>query len=109
MLATTLSHTSALRVGAVSIDPPVVLAPMAGITNAAFRQLCREQVESRPAALRRSEPSNMRGTTPNLRRDWLLIIDPQADKAAEVAHERLALVLWVSHIDCLGQHAVEVR
>jgi nifR3 family TIM-barrel protein len=29
--------------GAVEVDPPVVLAPMAGITNAAYRQLCREQ------------------------------------------------------------------
>jgi len=31
------------RVGAVVLDTPVVLAPMAGITNAAFRLLCREQ------------------------------------------------------------------
>ena len=31
-----------LRLGALTVDPAVVLAPMAGITNPAFRTLCRE-------------------------------------------------------------------
>ena len=30
------------HVGPLAVDPPVVLAPMAGITNRAYRQLCRE-------------------------------------------------------------------
>src|SRR6478735_2185474 len=32
-----------LSLGSVIVEPPVVLAPMAGITNAPFRTLCREQ------------------------------------------------------------------
>lgn len=32
-----------LRLGTVEVEVPVVLAPMAGVTNAAYRQLCREQ------------------------------------------------------------------
>jgi len=31
-----------LRIGALEVWPPVVLAPMAGITNASYRRLCRE-------------------------------------------------------------------
>ena len=38
----TLRSADALR-GAVTVDTPVVLAPMAGITNAAYRRLCAEQ------------------------------------------------------------------
>ncbi|MDQ6752660.1 MAG: tRNA dihydrouridine synthase DusB [Actinomycetota bacterium] len=31
-----------LKLGNITVDTPVVLAPMAGITNTAFRRLCRE-------------------------------------------------------------------
>lgn len=34
---------NALRLGSLSVPIPVILAPMAGITNAAYRRLCQEQ------------------------------------------------------------------
>jgi tRNA-dihydrouridine synthase len=35
------SDTRTLRIGQYVVTPPVVLAPMAGITNVAFRSVCR--------------------------------------------------------------------
>jgi nifR3 family TIM-barrel protein len=36
------ANAQPLRIGNLELDVPVVLAPMAGITNTAFRRLCRE-------------------------------------------------------------------
>lgn len=38
----TISQAAPLRIGPLELDVPVVLAPMAGITNTAYRRLCRE-------------------------------------------------------------------
>ena len=38
-----VSAVAPLEIRGLTVSPPVVLAPMAGITNRAFRRLCREQ------------------------------------------------------------------
>jgi tRNA-dihydrouridine synthase len=45
--ATTTAPAPALSIGRFDLDSPVVLAPMAGVTNVAFRTLCREQERER--------------------------------------------------------------
>jgi len=42
MSLTSTTPTGPLTIGGLELDVPVVLAPMAGITNTAFRRLCRE-------------------------------------------------------------------
>ncbi|GGR35984.1 MULTISPECIES: tRNA dihydrouridine synthase DusB [Agromyces] len=41
-MSTIPATVTPLTIGALELDVPVVLAPMAGITNTAFRRLCRE-------------------------------------------------------------------
>ena len=93
--------------GTYFVNPPVVLAPMAGITNAPFRMLCREQgaglfvsemvtaralVERRPETLRMIVPG--KGESP--RSVQLYSVDPAVMRAAVtmIGKENLA-----DHID----------
>ncbi|WP_255447700.1 tRNA dihydrouridine synthase DusB [Schumannella sp. 10F1B-5-1] len=41
-MSTVLAPAAPLSIGPLRLDVPVVLAPMAGITNTAYRRLCRE-------------------------------------------------------------------
>lgn len=62
-----------LQVGPLAVWPPVVLAPMAGVTNAAFRRLCRRH----GAGLYVSEMVNARGLVEGGARSWeLAAFDP---------------------------------
>ncbi|MFZ9927408.1 MAG: tRNA dihydrouridine synthase DusB [Candidatus Nanopelagicaceae bacterium] len=93
--------------GAIEIDPPVVLAPMAGITNAAFRLLCREQgaglfvseMVTARALIERNEET-MRMITPGKgefpRSIQLYAVDP---RVAGLAVQMLGRENLADHID----------
>lgn len=96
-----------LATGDYKVDPAVVLAPMAGITNAPFRQLCREQgaglfvsemvtaralIERRPETLRMIQP----GKNESPRSVQLYSVDPNTMRKAV---EMLGKENLADHID----------
>jgi nifR3 family TIM-barrel protein len=96
-----------LRLAAIEVTPPVVLAPMAGITNAAFRRLCAEQgagryvsemITSRGVVERDDKTQSMLvfGATEDVRSVQLYGVD--AHQVAE-AVRILAGEFGVAHVD----------
>nr|WP_296780703.1 tRNA dihydrouridine synthase DusB [Rhodococcus sp. (in: high G+C Gram-positive bacteria)] len=89
-----------LRIGSLELHSPVVLAPMAGVTNVAFRTLCREQEIARAGstsglyvcemvtarALVERQPATMHmttfGPTETPRSLQLYTVDPETTYAA---------------------------
>ena len=84
----TTAAKPALQYGKIAIDTPVVLAPIAGITNTAFRRLCREfggglfvseMVTSRALVERTEESLRLVGhhESENIRSVQLYGVDPK--------------------------------
>ena len=96
----TATDPIALRIGSLELRSPVVLAPMAGVTNVAFRTLCREQEIARAGstsglyvcemvtarALVERQPATMHmttfGPTESPRSLQLYTVDPDTTYAA---------------------------
>ncbi|HET7531369.1 MAG TPA: tRNA dihydrouridine synthase DusB [Mycobacteriales bacterium] len=64
-----------MKIGPIEVDPPIVLAPMAGVTNAAFRRLCAsygdglyvtEMVSSRALVERNTKTLHMMAREPRV-------------------------------------------
>ena len=97
----------ALKIGPLAVDPPVVLAPMAGVTNAAFRTLCRsygaglyvsEMISGR--ALVEGNDTTQRmvrfGADEEVRSIQLYVVDP---RVAGEAVRRVVEEVGVHHVD----------
>jgi nifR3 family TIM-barrel protein len=95
-----------LSIGPLQVDPPVVLAPMAGVTNSAFRRLCRsygaglyvsEMVSARALCEGNERTDSMVAFTPDeeLRSVQLYGVDPHWVGEAV----RRVVDLGVHHVD----------
>ena len=96
-----------LKIGNIAVDPPVVLAPMAGVTNVAFRRLCRqfgaglyvsEMITARALVEGNAKTMRMVEFAPDEspRSVQLYGVDP---KVMHVAVRRLVDEIGVDHID----------
>ena len=95
-----------MNIGNVTIDGPAALAPMAGVTDAAFRHICREQ----GAALTCTEMVSSRGLVYKDEKTKELLLCPEGDHptAAQifgsdpaVMGEAAAMALEISGADIL--------
>ena len=80
MTATLDTATRPLRLGDLEIPTPVVLAPMAGVTNAAFRKLCSEH----GAGLYVCEMITSRGIVEGDRTSLSMLVFDDAEKVRSV-------------------------
>jgi nifR3 family TIM-barrel protein len=96
-----------LKLGTIAVDPPVVLAPMAGVTNIAFRRLCRtfgaglyvsEMITARALVEGNAKTLGMAafGEDEPVRSVQLCGVDPEVMGAAV---RRLVNEIGVDHID----------
>lgn len=101
--------TRPLMVGGRELAAPVVLAPMAGVTNVAYRRLCREYAEqalppgdARPAGLFVSEMVTARALVERDARTLAMVAFPAGEQIR-------SLQLYGVDPDTLGRAAAMVR
>jgi len=97
-----------MRLGRLDIDSPLVLAPMAAVTNAAYRALCREQ----GAGLVVTEMVSARGVVAGDERTWRFV-DLQPDESPVAVQlfgcEPDTLAEAARHVVERGADAVDVN
>ncbi|MDR2930144.1 MAG: tRNA dihydrouridine synthase DusB [Propionibacteriaceae bacterium] len=80
--------TTALNLGSIHLPVPVFLAPMAGVTNSAYRRLCREQAESgvevRPAGVFTCEMITARGVADRIAKTGAMMAPDTGDRVFSV-------------------------
>ena len=76
-------RVDAVPLGELELPIPVVLAPMAGVTNPAYRQLCREQAEAatsiRPAGVFTCEMITARGIAERIAKTFSMMAPDPGD------------------------------